>query len=136
MKQKNTILDNYRKRLRPGKTAEGFITVMMIPAFLTLLGFATAIAGSVSYSIQAMTHRNEMMQAYSLLEDDEVTWQDKALSAKWEEMYKTDYERVVSTQKLGPYILLIKEMRHKTTGKTLVNRMEFIPIGKSDDNAS
>ena len=86
MKQKNTILKNYRKRLRPGKTAEGFITVMMIPAFLTLLGFATAIAGSVSYSIQAMTHRNEMMQAYSLLEDDEVTWQDKALSAKWEEL--------------------------------------------------
>ena len=127
MKQKNTILKNYRKRLRPGKTAEGFITVMMIPAFLTLLGFATAIAGSVSYSIQAMTHRNEMMQAYSLLEDDEVTWQDKALSAK---------ERVVSTQKVGPYILLIKEMRHKTTGKTLVNRMEFIPIGKIDDNAS
>ena len=119
MKQKNTILKNYRKRLRPGKTAEGFITVMMIPAFLTLLGFATAIAGSVSYSIQAMTHRNEMMQAYSLLEDDEVTWQDKALSAK-----------------VGPYILLIKEMRHKTTGKTLVNRMEFIPIGKIDDNAS
>lgn len=136
MKQKNTILKNYRKRLRPGKTAEGFITVMMIPAFLTLLGFATAIAGSVSYSIQAMTHRNEMMQAYSLLEDDEVTWQDKALSAKWEEMYKTDYERVVSTQKVGPYILLIKEMRNKTTGKTLVNRMEFIPIGKIDDNAS
>ena len=136
MKQKNTILKNYRKRLRPGKTAEGFITVMMIPAFLTLLGFATAIAGSVSYSIQAMTHRNEMMQAYSLLEDDEVTWQDKALSAKWEEMYKTDYERVVSTQKVGPYILLIKEMRYKTTGKTLVNRMEFIPIGKTGDDAS
>lgn len=136
MKQKNTILKNYRKRLRPGKTAEGFITVMMIPAFLTLLGFATAIAGSVSYSIQAMTHRNEMMQAYSLLEDDEVTWQDKALSAKWEEMYKTDYERVVSTQKVGPYILLIKEMRHKTTGKTLVNHMEFIPIGKTGDDAS
>ena len=136
MKQKNTILKNYRKRLRPGKTAEGFITVMMIPAFLTLLGFATAIAGSVSYSIQAMTHRNEMMQAYSLLEDDEVTWQDKALSAKWEELYKTDYERVVSTQKVGPYILLIKEMRHKTTGKTLVNHMEFIPIGKTGDDAS
>jgi hypothetical protein len=136
MKQKNTILKNYRKRLRPGKTAEGFITVMMIPAFLTLLGFATAIAGSVSYSIQAMTHRNEMMQAYSLLEDDEVTWQDKALSAKWEELYKTDYERVVSTQKVGPFILLIKEMRHKTTGKTLVNHMEFIPIGKTGDDAS
>ena len=136
MKQKNTILKNYRKRLRPGKTAEGFITVMMIPAFLMLLGFATAIAGSVSYSIQAMTHRNEMMQAYSLLEDDEVTWQDKALSAKWEEMYKTDYERVVSTQKVGPYILLVKEMRHKTTGKTLVNHMEFIPIGKTGDDAS
>lgn len=110
--------------------------MMMIPAFLMLLGFATAIAGSVSYSIQAMTHRNEMMQAYSLLEDDEVTWQDKALSAKWEEMYKTDYERVVSTQKVGPYILLVKEMRHKTTGKTLVNRMEFIPIGKTGDDAS
>lgn len=136
MNQKKTILKNCRKRLRSGKFSEGFITVMMIPVFLAVLGFATAITGSVSYSIQAMAHRNEMMQAYSLLEDDEVTWQDKALSAKWEDMYEKDYEKVVSTQNVGPYILLVKEVRDKTTGKKLVNRMEFIPIGKTDDHAS
>jgi len=37
---------------------------------------------------------------------------------------------------VGPYILLVKEMRHKTTGKKLVNHMEFLPIGKTDDHAS
>ena len=136
MKRKKSILKNYRKRLQSGKVSEGFITVMMIPAFLTVLGFATAIAGSVSYSIQAMAHRNEMMQAYSLLEDDEATWKDKALSAKWEDLYGKEYEKVVSTQKVGPYILLVKEVRDKTTGKKLVNRMEFIPIEKPDDHAS
>ena len=83
-----------------------------------------------------MAHRNEMMQAYSLLEDDEAVWQEEALSAKWKNVYKTDYEKIMSTQKVGPYILLVKEMRNKMTGKVLVNRLEFIPIVITDDFSS
>ena len=48
----------------------------------------------------------------------------------------TVYEKFVSTRNIGPYILLVKEFRHKTTGKVLVNRLEFIPIEKYNDHKS
>ena len=83
-----------------------------------------------------MTHRKEMLQAYSLLEDDSSAWRNEVLPGEWRNVYENDYEKVVSTQKAGPYILLVKEMRNKTTGKVLVNRLEFIPIGKEDDHKS
>ena len=136
MKQKNAVLKTEQNGLQSGKNAEGFILLAMIPVFLVLLAFATAITGCVSCSIQAMAHRNEMMQAYSLLEDDDAGWQDEVLSAKWKNTYGRNYEKVVSTQEVGPYILLVKEVRCKTTGKILVNRLEFIPIGKANDHAS
>lgn len=77
-----------------------------------------------------------MMQAYSLLEDEDAGWQDEVLSAKWKNTYGQNYEKVVSTQEVGPYILLVKEVRCKTTGNILANRLEFIPIGKADDHES
>ena len=77
-----------------------------------------------------------MLQAYSLLEDDNTAWLNEAVSGEWKNVYENDYEKVVSTQKAGPYILLVKEMRNKTTGKILVNRLEFIPIDKKDDHTS
>lgn len=77
-----------------------------------------------------------MMQAYSLLEDDDEVWQEDVISAKWKRGYETDYERIMSTQKVGPYILIVKEMRNKKTGKVLVNRLEFIPIVITDDLSS
>jgi len=122
--------------LLSGKKSEGYIILMMIPAFLTILAFATSVTGCISCSIQAMAHRNEMMQAYTLLEDDEAIWQEEALSTKWKKMYEADYENIMSTQKVGPYILLVKEMRNKMTGKVLVNRLEFIPIVITDDLSS
>ena len=124
-----------QKGLKQEKYAEGFI-ILMIPVFLATLAFATAITGYISCSIQAMAHRNERIQAYSLLEDDDVKWQEEALSDKWKDAYEQDYEKIVSTQKAGPYILLVKEMRNKATGKVLVNRLEFIPIEKADDRKS
>lgn len=136
MKLQNRILGMNLTVLQPGKKSGGFITLVMIPLFLATLTFATAITACISCSIQAMAHRNEMMQAYSLLEDDDATWQEEALPAKWKDAYEQDFEKVVSTQKAGPYILLVKEMRGKTTGKVLVNRLEFIPIGKADDRES
>ena len=77
-----------------------------------------------------------MMQAYSLLEDEDAGWQDEILAAKWKDVYEQNYEKVVSTQKVGPYILLVKEMRNKITGKILVNCLEFIPIDNADEHTS
>jgi hypothetical protein len=136
MKQQNAFLKTEQNGLQSGKNAEGFIILAMIPVFLVMLAFATAITGCISCSIQAMAHRNEMMQAYALLEDDNAGWQDEMLSAKWKNTYEQNYEKVVSTQEVGPYILLVKEIRYKTTGKILINRLEFIPIVKTDGHVS
>ena len=135
MKQQKTFWKTNQTELSSVKKSEGYIILMMIPVFLTILAFATSVAG-ISCSIKAMAHWNEMMQAYSLLEDDEAVWQEEALSAKWKNVYETDYEKIMSTQKVGPYILLVKEMRNKMTGKVLVNRLEFIPIVITDDLSS
>ena len=116
--------------------SSGFIMLLVIPIFLATLTLATAMTGYLSCSIQAMAHRNEILQAYSLLEDDSTTWLNETLPDEWKNVYENDYEKVISTQKAGPYILLVKEMRNKTTGKVLVNRLEFIPIGKEDDHKS
>ncbi len=110
--------------------------LLVIPIFLATLTLATAMTGYLSCSIQAMAHRNEILQAYSLLEDDSTTWLNETLPDEWKNVYENDYKKVIFTQKVGPYILLVKEMRNKTTGKVLVNRLEFIPIGKEDDHKS
>ena len=117
--------------------SSGFIMLLVIPIFLAILTFATAITGCISCSILAMEHRNEILQAYSILEDDSTAWRNEVLSDEWKNVYENDYEKTVSMQKAGPYIILVKEMRNKTTGKVLVNRLEFIPIDdKEDDHAS
>ena len=136
MKKQNAILKTDQNGFQSGKSSEGFIILMMVPVFLVLLAFATAIAGCISCSIQAMAHRNEMIQAYSLLEDDEAVWQEEALPGKWKTACEQNYERIVSTRQVGPYILIIKEMRNKTTGEVLVNRLEFIPIETADGRQS
>ena len=136
MKQQKVTLEKEKTESQASERSSGFIMLLMIPIFLVTLTFATAISGCISCSIQAMAHRNEMMQAYSLLEDDSAPWRNEALPDEWKNIYENDYEKVVSTQKAGPYILLVKEMRNKITGKVLVNRLEFIPIDKEDDHTS
>ena len=136
MKQQKVTLEKEKTESQASERSSGFIMLLMIPIFLVTLTFATAITGCISCSIQAMAHRNEMMQAYSLLEDDSSPWRNEALPDEWKNIYENDYEKVVSTQKAGPYILLVKEMRNKITGKVLVNRLEFIPIDKEDDHTS
>ena len=136
MKQHNQFLKANQKHLVAGKKSEGFVIMMMLPLFLEILAFATAMAGCITCSIQAMAHRNEMVQAYSILEDDNADWQNEIRSVSWKEKQGKDFERVISTQKAGPYTLLVKEMRDKRTGKVLVNYQEFIPIEKADDRKS
>lgn len=132
MKQRIFVRTN-QKELQSGNKPGGYIILMMIPAFLIILALATSLAGCISCSIQALAHRNEMMHAYYLLDDDSSVWQENALSAKWREMYETDYEKIMFTSEVGPYILLVKEMRNIKTGKVLVNRLEFIPLAIRDD---
>ena len=136
MKQKKAVLKTEQIGLQSGKNSKGFILLAMIPVFLAILTFATAITGCISCSIQAMAHRNEMVQAYSILEDDNADWQNEIRSVSWKEKQGKDFEKVISTQKAGPYTLLVKEMRDKRTGKVLVNYQEFIPIEKADDRKS
>lgn len=136
MEQKKTFSGKEKTESRATERSSGFIMLLMIPIFLVTLTFATAITGCIACAIQAMAHRNEMLQAYSLLEDDSAVWLNEALSGEWKNVYENDYEKVVTTQKTGPYILLVKEMRNKTTGKVLVNRLEFIPIDKENGHTS
>lgn len=133
MKQQNLFLKADQKHLMAGKKSEGFVIMMMLPLFLEILAFATAMAGCITCSIQAMAHRNEMVQAYSILEDDNADWQNEILAVTRKDIQDEDFEKVISTQKAGPYTLLVKEMRNKRTGKVLVNYQEFIPIEKADD---
>ena len=136
MKQQIVSLKIEKTESQATERSSGFIMLLMIPIFLVTLTFATAITGCISYSVQIMARRNEMLQAYSLLGDDSTAWLNEILSDEWKNVYENDYEKVISTHKAGPYILLVKEMRNKTTGKVLVNRLEFIPIGKEDDHRS
>ncbi len=130
MKQQKSSLGKEKMESQATERSSGFIMLLMIPIFLTVLTLATAITGCISCSIQAMDYRNEILQAYSGLEDDSAVWLNEAVSDEWKNVYENEYEKVVSTQKAGPYIVLVKEMRNKTTGKVLVNRLEFIPIDK------
>ena len=136
MEQKKTFSGKEKTESRATERSSGFIMLLMIPIFLVTLTFATAITGCIACAIQAMAHRNEMLQAYSLLEDDSAVWQNEAVPDEWKNVYGNDYEKVVSMQKAGPYILLVKEMRNKITGEVLVNRLEFIPIDKKNDHTS
>ena len=136
MKQQIVSLKIEKTESQATERSSGFIMLLMIPIFLVTLTFATAITGCISYSVQIMARRNEMIHAYSLLEDDSAVWQNEAVPDEWKNVYGNDYEKVVSMQKAGPYILLVKEMRNKTTGKVLVNRLEFIPIDKKNDHTS
>ena len=136
MKQQIVSLKIEKTESQATERSSGFIMLLMIPLFLVILTLATAITGCISCSIQAMAHRNEMIQAYSVLEDDSTAWLNEAIPDEWKSVHENDYERVVSTQKAGPYILLVKEMRNKITGEVLVNRLEFIPIDKKNDHTS
>ena len=99
MKQNKAVLKTEQIGLQSGKSSKGFIILVMIPVFLAILTFATAITGCISCSIQAMAHRNEMIQAYSILEDDNADWQNEIRSVSWKEIQDGDYEKVSSLNK-------------------------------------
>ena len=136
MKQQKSFFKKDSNSLQTEKRTAGFVMLMIIPAFLMMLAFATAIAGSLSYALQVMSYRNIMTEAYSVLEDGDPSREEETVPVSWEETGRTEYEKVISVENMGPYVLLIKELRDKRTGKILVNRLEFMPIGKTDDRKS
>ena len=105
---------------------------MLFPLFLIILMIGTVVAASLSYAVHTLSYRDAAVQAYSALEDISLPWQEKALTESWKNIDLSAYEQVVSTRDVGPYILLIKEIRNKKTGQILVNRLEIMPIGKAD----
>ena len=136
MTKQNLVLGSEQKEPQKRNPSSGFIMLTVIPLFLVILALATAMAGCLSCSIRAMVHRNEMIQAYPLLEDDDEIWKEKVLTAWPGDADDETYEKFVSTRNVGPYVLLVKELRHKMTGKVFMNRLEFIPMDNSDDHKS
>ena len=105
---------------------------MLFPLFLIILMIGTVVAASLSYAVHVLSYRNAVVQAYSALEDSNLLWQERALPESWKNIDLSAYEQVVSTRNVGPYILLVKEIRNKKTGQILINRLEIMPIGKAD----
>jgi hypothetical protein len=114
----------------------GFFLLMLFPLFLIILMTGTVVAASLSYAMRTLSCRDMAVQAYSALEDSSLLWQERALSDSWKSIDLSAYEQVVSTRNVGPYILLIKEIRNRKTGQVLVNRLEIMPIGKADVHGS
>lgn len=137
MKMRNLVLGSEQKRSQDGTFSAGFIMLAVIPSFLVILALATAMAGGLSCAIQAMVHRNAMILAYPLLEEDaNMLFQEEVMAAWHKDTDDESYEKLVSTRNIGSYVLLVKELRHKATGKVLINRLEFIPIDYSNDHES
>jgi len=133
MKQQDWVMKKDGSMVKKGRHNTGFIMVFVFPIFLMTLILGTILAGNLSYSICGLSHRNEVLQGYSLLEDDGLEWKTNVLLENNREMISRDYEPIVLTRNIGPYVLLVKEFRNKNTGRRLVNRMEFMPIEKEDD---
>ena len=110
----------------------GFFLLMFFPLFLIILMIGTVVAASLSYAVHVLSYRDATVQAYSVLEDSSLLWQERALPDSWERIDLSEYEQVVSTRSVGPYILLVKEIRNKKNGQILINRLEIMPIGKAD----
>lgn len=122
----------FKKNEKARRNGTGFVTLVIIPVFLAALMLGTAAVGSISYGIHVLSYRNQMEEAFSALEDDNLLWQESAVSS-WKDVDPSGYEPVETTRNIGPYVLLVKELKNRNTGQVLVNRLEFIPIGKTDE---
>ena len=122
MKNNNSILKTDGTGVKAGKNANGFILLVIFPLFLIALILETVIVGSLSYGINVLSYCNKMEQAYSVLEDSSILWQTNYLPGTWKDSEGAAYEQVVTTRDIGPYILMIKELKDEKTGQILVNR--------------
>ena len=120
------------KGRKAGTRSSGFIGLFMIPELLVVLMLAATVMGCMSYMMRAVTFRNRLMQAGRLLEEDFMPWWQDADSGMQYPNAGGNFEKTETARTIGPYILLVKELRDKDTGKVVLNRFEFIPEGETD----
>lgn len=132
MVNEKAVSGRNNKKSQTGKDSAGFIVITIIPVFLIMLSMITATMGCLSYVTQVMNLRNRLLICDWLLEDENGSMFQEALSNLYEQYKEEILENNISRRNYGPYILIIKELRNKNTGKVIMNRFEFKPEEKTD----
>ena len=132
MVTEKAVLGRNNKKSQTGKDSSGFIVITIIPVFLIMLSMITATMGCLSYVTQVMNLRNRLLICDWLLEDENGSMFQEALPKLYEQYKEEILEENISRRNYGPYILIIKELRNKNTGKVIMNRFEFKPEEKTD----
>ena len=131
MVTEKAVLGRNNKKSQTGKDSSGFIVITIIPVFLIMLSMITATMGCLSYVTQVMNLRNRLLICDWLLEDENGSMFQEALSNLYEQYKEEILENNISKRNYGPYILITKELRNKNTGKVIMNRFEFKPEEKT-----
>ena len=131
MVTEKAVLGRNNKKSQTGKDSSGFIVITIIPVFLIMLSMITATMGCLSYVTQVMNLRNRLLICDWLLEDEDGSIFQEALPILYEQYKEEILEENISRRNYGPYILIIKELRNKNTGKVIMNRFEFKPEEKT-----
>lgn len=132
MVNEKAVSGRNNKKSQTGKDSAGFIVITIIPVFLIMLSMITATMGCLSYVTQVMNLRNRLLICDWLLEDENGSMFQEALPNLYEQYKEEILENNISRRNYGPYILIIKELRNKNTGKVIMNRFEFKPEEKTD----
>ncbi len=132
MVNEKAVSGRNNKKSQTGKDSAGFIVITIIPVFLIMLSMITATMGCLSYVTQVMNLRNRLLICDWLLEDENGSMFQEALPILYEQYKEEILEENISRRNYGPYILIIKELRNKNTGKVIMNRFEFKPEEKTD----
>jgi len=132
MVTEKAVLGRNNKKSQTGKDSSGFIVITIIPVFLIMLSMITATMGCLSYVTQVMNLRNRLLICDWLLEDENGSMFQEALPNLYEQYKEEILENNISRRNYGPYILIIKELRNKNTGKVIMNRFDFKPEEKTD----
>ncbi len=130
MVNEKAVSGRNNKKSQTGKDSSGLIVITIIPVFLIMLSMITATMGCLSYVTQVMNLRNRLLICDWLLEDENGSVFQEALPKLYEQYKEEILEENISRRNYGPYILIIKELRNKNTGKVIMNRFEFKPEEK------
>ena len=132
MVNEKAVSSRNNKKSQTGKDSSGLIVITIIPVFLIMLSMITATMGCLSYVTQVMNLRNRLLICDWLLEDENGSVFQEALPKLYEQYKEEILEENISRRNYGPYILIIKELRNKNTGKVIMNRFDFKPEEKTD----
>jgi len=132
MVNEKAVSGRNNKKSQTGKDSSGLIVITIIPVFLIMLSMITATMGCLSYVTQVMNLRNRLLICDWLLEDENGSVFQEALPKLYEQYKEEILEENISRRNYGPYILIIKELRNKNTGKVIMNRFDFKPEEKTD----